>query len=259
MNLIIFLLLIKITLSWRFLPLSPRRKISNKFISINPGGIYGFYTLGITSYLLKNYDTKKYNFIGASSGSWNALISTYKYDHHNFSTNLINQDFFNNISSIDNLQKNMGNYIINNYKSEDFYLNKLNICISILDGLKLNSHIVNNFTRIEDAIELCMLSSHIPFLTSNEFIKKYNNKITFDGGLSKYPPDNIPIHYTISINKFKNKNITSALCYIIKGNISKESIYNFYLDGYKDSQRNKKDFNEYFIENNNILFFLDYL
>ena len=153
----------------------------------------------------------------------------------------------------------MGNYIIDNYKSEDFYLNKLNICISILEGGKLNSHIVDNFTRIEDAIELCMLSSHLPFLTSNELIKKYNNKVVFDGGLSKYPPDNISIHYTISMDKFKNKNITSALCYIIKGNLSKESIINFYLDGYKDSKNNKKDIDNYFREKNNILFYLDYL
>ena len=251
--------MIKNIFSWRFLPLAPIKKINNKFISYNPSGIYGFYTLGISSYILENYDTKKYNFIGASSGSWNALISTYKYDHRNFSKNLINQDFFNNISSVDNLQKNMGNYIIDNYKSEDFYLNKLNICISILEGGKLNSHIVDNFTRIEDAIELCMLSSHLPFLTSNELIKKYNNKVVFDGGLSKYPPDNISIHYTISMDKFKNKNITSALCYIIKGNLSKESIINFYLDGYKDSKNNKKDIDNYFREKNNILFYLDYL
>jgi len=258
MNFITFLLLIQNGFSWRFLPLIPKKSINNKFISINPGGIYGFYTLGISSYILKNYDTKKYNFIGASSGSWNALISTYKYDHHNFSTNLISQDFFDNVSSINDLQKNMGNYIIDNYKSEDFNLNKLNICISILENRKLKSHIVNNFTRIEDAIELCMLSSHLPFLTSDEPIKKYNNKIVFDGGLSKYPPENISIHYTISIDKFNNKNITSALCYIIKGNISREAINNFYLDGYKDCQSNKKDIDKYF-RDDDILFYFNHL
>ena len=246
MNFIIFLLLIENSFSWRFLPIIPKKIISNKFISFNPGGIYGFYTLGISSYILKNYNTKKYNFIGASSGSWNALISTYKYDHQNFSTNLISQDFFDNVSSINDLQKNMGNYIIDNYKSEDFNLNKLNICISILENRKLSSHIINNFTRIEEAIEMCMLSSHLPFLTSDELIKKYNNKIVFDGGLSKYPPSNISIHYEISIDKFSNKNITSAFCYIIKGNISKKAINNFYLDGYEDSKMNKKDIDRYF-------------
>ena len=258
MNLVIFLLLLEKTFCWRFLPLPPKKKISNKFISINPGGIYGFYTLGIASYILKNYDTNKYNFIGASSGSWNALICTYKYDHHNFITNLTNQDFFDNVLSINNLQKNMGNYILDNYKSEDFNLNKLNICISTLEGKKLNNNIINNFTRIEDAIDLCMLSSHLPFLTSDKLVKRYNNKIVFDGGLSKYPPENISIHYTISIDKFNNKNITSALCYLIKGNISKESISNFYLNGYKDSQTNKKDIDKYF-NDDNILFYLDYL
>ena len=105
MNFIIFLLLIENSFSWRFLPIIPKKIISNKFISFNPGGIYGFYTLGISSYILKNYNTKKYNFIGASSGSWNALISTYKYDHQNFCENLISQDFFDNVSSIYNLQK----------------------------------------------------------------------------------------------------------------------------------------------------------
>jgi len=39
------------------------------FISIQPGGITGFYTLGICSYIKEKYDTSKYNIMGSSSGA----------------------------------------------------------------------------------------------------------------------------------------------------------------------------------------------
>ena len=52
----------------------------NKFISLYPAGINGFYTLGIASYIFDHYQTQEYNYIGASSGSWNSLICCYKYN-----------------------------------------------------------------------------------------------------------------------------------------------------------------------------------
>lgn len=42
-------------------------------ITISPGGIYGFYTLGTCSYIKNNYNISDYIFSGASAGSWNSL------------------------------------------------------------------------------------------------------------------------------------------------------------------------------------------
>ena len=261
MNLVLLLLLLfQNTIGWRF-TLPKKRVIVNrqkKIISINPGGIFGFYTVGYSSYILKNYNTYKYHFIGASSGSWNSLFCCYKYDHSKFFKQLMNQDFFVNISSVDMLQKNVTNYITKNYKSCDFNLNKLSICISILEDFKLKSLIISNFTNIDDAMEICRLSSHLPYLTSDVFIKKYNNNIVFDGGLTEFPPKNTSIYYEISIDRMNNNNIDSAFCNILKGNISKEIIKNLYLEGYKDCEKNKKEIDKYFGDSD-ILFYLDYL
>ena len=261
MNLLLLLLLFQNSFSWRFI--LPQKKnnvnIHKNFISISPGGIFGFYTIGYSSYILKNYNLNKYHYIGASSGSWNSLFCCYKYDHDNFMKKLINQDFFENITSVDRLQKNLTNYITKNYKSSDFDLNKLNICISVLEDFQLKNIIISNFTKIENALQLCRLSSHLPFLTSDELIKKYNNKIVFDGGLTNFPPKNVTTYYQISIHKMNNDNIESALCNIIKGNISKEIINNLYLQGYNDCQNNKKEIDKYFKDSTNILFYLDYL
>ena len=51
---------------------------SNRLVTFGPGGITGFYTLGVTSYLKDNYNLTDYTFLGASAGSWNALLLTCK-------------------------------------------------------------------------------------------------------------------------------------------------------------------------------------
>ena len=51
-----------------------------KLITITPGGLQGFYVLGICTYIKENYDLSNYVFSGASAGSWNSLFLSYKYD-----------------------------------------------------------------------------------------------------------------------------------------------------------------------------------
>ena len=121
MKLIIFFFLIQKVLSWRFIPLKKIYR-NKEYISINPAGIYGFYTLGVSSYIKENYNLDKYNFIGASSGSWNCLLCCYKYNQTELITKLLKQDFFENPYSLNNLQEKMCNYILTNYITEDFIL-----------------------------------------------------------------------------------------------------------------------------------------
>ena len=62
---------------------------NNDLISISPGGFKGFYMLGITSYIKKNYDLSNYIFSGASAGAWNALLMAYKGDVDHFIDNVL--------------------------------------------------------------------------------------------------------------------------------------------------------------------------
>ena len=53
---------------------------NKKLIIITPGGLKGFYVLGICSYIKENYNISDYVFSGASAGSWNSLFLSYKHD-----------------------------------------------------------------------------------------------------------------------------------------------------------------------------------
>ena len=141
-RLLILFLYNNISYGWNFI-INNRPKVNiniwdntqfnnTKFISITPGGIYGFYNLGISLYILNNYQLNNYSFIGASAGAWNSLICTYKYNHSEFIHNLFdNVDM--NTNDVHSLQNRLSEYILNTYKTDDFNLDKLHICISEFD------------------------------------------------------------------------------------------------------------------------------
>ena len=56
---------------------------SLNIISINPGGLLGFYQFGICKYIKQNCDLKNSKFYGSSAGSWNSLYLSKKHDNDN--------------------------------------------------------------------------------------------------------------------------------------------------------------------------------
>ena len=227
-----------------------------KFISIAPAGLYGSDTLGITSFILDNYYTDNYLFLGGSSGSWNSLIGCYKYNSKDFINKLLLQPFFEK-SSVSKLQDNLSNYFLKNYNSSDFNLDRLYLSVSELENFKLRNKILSNFTSLQDAIEGCRASCHIPFLTSDQIIRRYKNKIVFDGGFTPFPPKNLYNFFIISSSKFKTQNIQYALSGLIKRNFSSKIINELYEKGYNDSLSNKKDLDLYF-NNVELPFYMHY-
>ena len=228
---------------------------NEKFISITPAGIYGSYTLGIASYIQDNYDINKYSFIGASSGSWNSLICSYKYNRKNFIKKLLKQPFFEK-SSVNKLQENLANYFLENYNSNDFDLNKLYISVSEFKDFRFKSRIISNFTSLDDALECCRASCHIPFLTSNNFLKIYRNSIVFDGGFTRFPPNYLTNYFMISANKYSDDNLKVAFSGLITRNFSLEIINKLFEKGYNDSSNHKNDIDLYF---NDHPFYINYL
>lgn len=207
-------------------------------ITISPGGIYGFYTLGTCSYIRNNYNVSDYIFSGASAGSWNSLYMVLKNDKQ-FSK-LIFDIETDNISSIFELEYTLKNRILESYKTSDFDLMRLFIGVTVLKGKKLKTSIYCDFEDLKDAIDCCIASSHIPFVTGGA-LKKYKDILSFDGGFSKYPYiRNVEpiLHISPSIWG-NNKNINCYESYLFNFKQQRHMIGELYENGYNDALKNK--------------------
>ena len=199
------------------------------FISIQPGGITGFYTLGICSYIKEKYDTSKYNIMGSSSGAWNGLFMVCK--DTKFIDKMMVQDF-TQYQGLYEIQKELKLYLLSTYTRDDFELDRLYILTSWYRGLFLTPKIYNNFKTLEDAIDCCIASSHIPLITSNKIWKKYDNKLIFDGALFKIPKK-YKNDIIISYDMFDSKLFKSFWSNMIKYNV--KNITFLYKEGYSDA------------------------
>ena len=161
-----------------------------KLISISPGGFKGFYMLGTATFIKENYKLDKYIFSGASAGAWNSLFMTYKHDPIDFVINVLD-DRLNNAISIFDLEYEIKYKILHRYTEIDFDLQKLFIGVTSFENMKVKTHIFSDFDTLEDALNCCIASSHIPYITGTTFLNKYQNMNAFDGGFSKYPYLNI--------------------------------------------------------------------
>lgn len=217
---------------------------NKKLITISPGGLKGFYMLGVSIFLKMHYDTINNNYIfsGSSAGAWNSLIMCYKNDNNLLYLKIykiikiLNQDIKTN--SLSNILQKLKILILENFDDNDFNFNNIFIGITKFDLCSSKIILYTNFTSLTDVIDCCLASSHIPFLTGN-FINKYNNILSFDGGFSRNP-------YLQNI-----KPILQITPYIWEKNENKNIFSNF---------KNKLNINDYttlFSKNNynlNVLF-----
>ena len=151
---------------------------------------------------------------------------------------------------------------MNKFKTEDFDLKKLFVGVTSFDYMKIKTNIFSDFESLEDAVNSCVASSHIPYITGNSFLNKYQNMNGFDGGFSKYPYLNVikpSLHITPSMwtdvkdfNLCDDQNI-NARKYIEKllkmpmqvsdyTTLFSRSKFNFvelYDRGYNDAKNNK--------------------
>jgi len=219
-----------------------------KLILLSPGGFKGFYLMGISAFIKENYILDGHIFSGASAGAWNALLMTYKHNVSDIVSVLVN-DECTKIKDAYGLEKYLKQQIMLNYKTDDFELEKLFIGLTIINNYRIQTRIYSDFENLEDAIDCCVGSSHIPYVTGN-LINTYHNTYTFDGGFSKYPYLNVSrpvLHITPSMWKnINNETITTRQNQ--KLNISDYTTlfsrgkYNFkllYEEGYNDAKVNQ--------------------
>ena len=87
-----------------------------------------------------------------------------------------------------------------------FNFSKLFIGVTQYKNCQFTTNIYTNFVDLEDAIDCCIASSHIPFITNNGFTYKYLNTYSFDGGFSVNPYINKPSHLIIKPDIWNKKN-----------------------------------------------------
>lgn len=239
-------------------------KIPKKMICITPGGFKGFYLTGIVAFIKDNYDISEYIFSGASAGAWNALILAFKGNVHTFLNKTMGtKTKITKKEKINDFELNLKNRIIENFNDSDFELDKIYIGVTTihLNGwyipLNLNdnyihNHINNsayfvktsifhNFISLEDTLNCCIASSHIPLITGG-IINKYRKYYTFDGGFSRYPyydlitPDLIikpDMWETDKPEGFYIEDYTTLLCK------EKYDFLQLYEQGYNDTEKNR--------------------
>jgi len=221
--------------------------IDKRIISISPGGYKGFYQLGICKYIKEHYDLTNYVFSGASAGAWVSLVFCFKKDFAEIQNKVLD-DSIMELKTMQELENQIRTKILTHFTTDDFDLDRLYIGTTTLQKYELKTTIYHNFTDLEDALDCCRASSHIPLITAG--IKNvYRNVLTFDGGFSKYPylytTEDAVLHITPSIWKKNEKDKKRS--YLLRLNdyttLFSRSRYNFndmLREGYKDSENNKE-------------------
>lgn len=232
---------------------------NKELITISPGGFKGFYLLGVLTFIKENYVLDNFIFSGASAGSWNALFMCYKGDALELVYKLLDLNI-QKAKTISELQYFMKYNLLSNYKETDFDLQRLFIGVTTFKRMIPITNIFSGFNDLDDAINCCMASSHIPFITGG-ITNRYHNMYSFDGGFSSYPylhKDNSVLHvsHTMWDDIIKNKNKTRSIKGVIKSlkhfsdffSISKNNFIELFDNGYNDAKNHKKFLDEIFIE-----------
>ena len=215
--------------------------IKNKrIISISPGGLKGFSMLGVVKYLKQNYNLDNYIFSGASAGAWNSLVLCFKHDVSEFEKDILDSTLQMS-RSVSEMEYQMKYKLLSKYKTEDFDLRRLFIGVTTVSSYKTNTTIFSGFDSLEDALNCCVASSHIPLITGG-LTNVYRNMYTFDGGFSKYPYLNInrsALHITPSMwrkTQSMSLSVSDYTTLFSKDNYNFNELIN---KGYEDALDNK--------------------
>ena len=230
-----------------FLFLAKQNFHNKKIITLSPGGFRGFYVLGICKFIKENYDLSNYVFSGASAGAWNSLYLSYNGYCDKFINSIMDIDIKNQ-KNLGVIQKNIKETLLELLDEEDFDFSKLYIGTTIIKRFQFRPIIYSEFKDLEDAINCCIASSHIPFITGG-FRYRYRGLSTYDGGFASFPYLNneySSIHITPSIweieepivqkVKKRKKKISDYSSLINKNGFD---IKELYLNGYNDVKKNK--------------------
>lgn len=225
-------------------------KVPENIISISPGGFMGIYMFGICTYIKDNYNLDPYVFSGASAGAWNALMMTYNPPPnvllHDIHLRLLENKELNAIHKINDIEHWLKRQIISTYDPSRFELSKLYIGTTTLNCTKYSPQttIFHDFHTLEEAIDCCIASSHIPFVSGGA-LHRFRSQITFDGGFSRNPYlTNEEYNHVLHIkpNMWDARKATPKYNPLFDTTIFSRKLFNFkelYEKGYSDAEKNK--------------------
>jgi hypothetical protein len=215
--------------------------ILNYDIIYYTGGYYGFYQLGICHYIKNKFKYKNKSSLGISAGSWLSIFMNLdkKYTNQFLVSLFKNIKHDTDISKLPFIFKKTSESFINNIN-----IQKLNILVTNIIDFQYKIH--NKFFSINDAIDCCIGSSFVPFITYKTLFYFYNHRLVLDGGVFK----------KIYINNI-DKNKTLLINYKMFGRFTKPkflksfrkpsySLYQLYLLGYNDASKNHEYLKKYF-------------
>ena len=217
---------------------NPKLK-TKETISISPGGIQGFYLMGVIDFIKHNYNMYNYIYTGASAGAWSCLFMSFKGDSKQLINEILLELEKQNINSVFEMQLYLKQLLLRKYDKNDFNLAKIFIGVTVLKKLDISTNIFFNFNSLEDAIDCCIASSHIPFLTGG-LVNKYNNAISFDGGFSNAPYLNINTTIlNINPNIWSKSSHTIINFEDLIADLNQIDYYGLYVKGFTDTKNNK--------------------
>lgn len=211
-----------------------------KTIILKPGGLKGFYMMGITKYIKDHYNTSNWMYYGSSAGAWNGMYLTCNNDKL-FMEQLNDLNDYN-YNDLYDLEKTLKKRLLQKFTLNDFNTSQLNICITIKRRwfFLLEKKIINDYRDLDDLIECCIASSHLPIISNGKFFYKYRNIPSIDGGFFKNPyyKSKIKPDLVIEPNMWNNKKINSI-----------NRIYNMNInlllkEGYKDAFNHRYELDE---------------
>ena len=216
--------------------------MKSNIINIYPGGLHGFYMMGICKYIKNHYNLNQYKFYGASAGSWNGLYLTYKDKDDKFIENIENIMVDERPKSIYKLQLKIKDKLLENYNIDDFEIEKLYISVAQLRKpiFRIKKKIYNEFDTLDDVTNCCIASSHLPII-SGKISYKYNEHYCLDGGIFSNPFLNIENENILNIRPFMWKREKKY-----KNNLKEIDIKQSIYLGYEDANKNKEFLDEYF-------------
>ncbi len=214
-----------------------------KLIILTPGGLYGFYTLGVSCYIKNHYNLTDFIFSGSSAGSWNSLFLSYQGNQSIEKPFLeFTKHLQNNTSNLYQMQTSIKSFLLNNFSHDDFDLNKTTVGVTTLSKrLHFKLMLYSHFCDLEDFVNCCMASSHIPFISGRVF-HFYKRKLSLDGGFVKYPYLNYLTPSFVISPSMWNSTYTNSSGPLGSLTLSKHNSPNFtelFIQGYNDTKNNK--------------------
>lgn len=217
---------------------------TEKKMSISPGGLFGFYNLGVAAYIKDHYNLSDYRFSGTSAGSWVALFLTAKTNTTEMTENLLRNVNERRPKSVYQVEMILKDVLLTQYQTADFDLDRLSISMTTFNPL-ISKTVYSQFGSLEDAVNASIASSHIPYITGG-LCTQYRDVYSLDGvfsgdtGIHFAAADEHPSLFSISPFMWKNSTswCSSWMKFTHLFSLKKINISQLFYEGYADTMRN---------------------